>query len=343
MENNRVVWIDYMKAISMMLVVVYHTPERYQILDEGVIFNLGVPVFFFLAGLLYNPSKYSNWFDYILHRSRQLLVPYTTFFVLFYVLWILVGRRMVGGEEENIGLLLPLYEWATGQPTVVVGTFWYVACLFSMQVVYHLLSRLVPRRWCMVAVSVVLLLSTWVCYVHEWNIGKAFIYMPLYAVGHWVSDKVIARRGGSPLRATVDALLLVAGIAWLACSATLADRLLFRYATVAGVLMILPAYVDAAKALARRWGSCGVVTHIAVYGITFLALQNYLIGVIKIVLMRTLGAGVFDQYVWLKLVVAVAVMILIYPCSLAIARYLPWMLGRGRMFDKLQNYRNFAS
>lgn len=329
MGSKRILWIDYLKAISMLLVVVYHTPERYNVLDEGVVFNLGVPIFFVLAGFLYNPAKHAGTGQYLLHRARQLLIPYATFFVVFYALWLAVGRRMVGPEEEAIAWWTPLYEFATGQPTVVLGAFWYIACLFSMQVVYHVLQRWIPGKW-MIAASVVLALSTYALYIHPWNVGKAFIYMPLYAVGHTCREALaaIARQPARLRLAT--AVPLVAGIAVLAWSATVADRLLFRYATVAGVLLVLPAWFAAAPWIASRFGERKMVTHIAVYGITYLALQNYLIGIIKLVLCRLCGPDVFTQQWWLKAVVALTVMLLIYPCSLFIARWMPWMLGKSR-------------
>ena len=218
MGSKRILWIDYLKAISMLLVVVYHTPERYNVLDEGVVFNLGVPIFFVLAGFLYNPAKHAGTGQYLLHRARQLLIPYATFFVVFYALWLAVGRRMVGPEEEAIAWWTPLYEFATGQPTVVLGAFWYIACLFSMQVVYHVLQRWIPGKW-MIAASVVLALSTYVLYIHPWNVGKAFIYMPLYAVGHTCREALaaIARQPARLRLAT--AVPLVAGIAVLAAVA----------------------------------------------------------------------------------------------------------------------------
>ena len=61
---------------------------------------------------------------------------------------------------------------------------------------------------------------------------------------------------------------------------------------------------------------------------THLALQNYLIGVIKIVVARVLGEAVFDNNILLKVVIAVAVMAILYPLAIFIDRYLPWLLGK---------------
>ena len=105
---NRKAWLDYMKFIAMFLVVVYHTPPRYDNAHEAALFNMGAPVFFFAAGYLFNIARQKNFFSFLAHRARQILVPYTTFFIIFYALWLVVGRRMAGPEEQAIGLYEPL-------------------------------------------------------------------------------------------------------------------------------------------------------------------------------------------------------------------------------------------
>ena len=50
---KRQAWLDYIKLIAMTLVVVYHTPPRYDNAHEAALFNMGAPVFFFAAGYLF--------------------------------------------------------------------------------------------------------------------------------------------------------------------------------------------------------------------------------------------------------------------------------------------------
>ena len=95
---DRKAWLDYIKFIAMFLVVVYHTPPRYDTAHEVALFNMGAPVFFFAAGYLFNIARTKNFFSFLRHRAPQILVPYTTFFILSYALWLVVGRRMAGPE-----------------------------------------------------------------------------------------------------------------------------------------------------------------------------------------------------------------------------------------------------
>ena len=71
---KRQAWLDYMKFIAMFMVVVYHTPPRYDTAREVALFNMGAPVFFFAAGYLFNIAKQKNFFTFLRHRARQILV-----------------------------------------------------------------------------------------------------------------------------------------------------------------------------------------------------------------------------------------------------------------------------
>ena len=83
---KRQAWLDYIKFIAMFLVVAYHTPPRCECdghVHELALFNMGAPVFFFAAGYLFNIAKQKNFLNFLLHRARQILVPYTSFFIIF--------------------------------------------------------------------------------------------------------------------------------------------------------------------------------------------------------------------------------------------------------------------
>ena len=148
MAQERKAWLDYVRFFSIFLVIVFHTPPRLALFDDAVILNLRVPVFFCISGFLYNINKYSGFKHYLLHRGRQILVPYTTFFIVIYLLWLTVGRHYLPAER-SIDAGRPVFEFFFGDPRVVLAPFWYIACLFTMQMIYYWIERLVPRKWVM--------------------------------------------------------------------------------------------------------------------------------------------------------------------------------------------------
>ena len=318
---KRQAWLDYIKFIAMFLVVVYHTPPRYDNAHEAALFNMGAPVFFFAAGYLFNIARQKNFLSFLGHRARQILVPYTTFFIIFYTLWLAVGRRMAGPEEMEIGILTPLQQFVQGTPDVVLGPFWFLAALFTMQVIYYPIRRLLSGCWPLAVallLSLSLLIMPDVPWLRLWNLDKALLYMPIYALGNCCHPLVERFDLAKPSRSMLWLLLAAAGLGFLIVAPLTIDRDVAYVLAPVAVILTLPLYTAAS-----RW-----LELVAVGSITYLALQNYLIGVIKMIVARLMGAQVWDDNLLLKVAVALAVMVILYPIAIFIDRYMPWLLGK---------------
>lgn len=333
---KRQAWLDYIKFIAMFLVVVYHTPPRCECeghVHELALFNMGAPIFFFAAGYLFNIAKQKGFLNFLLHRARQILVPYTTFFVIFYALWLIVGRRMAGPEEQAIDTLTPVWQFFQGTPDIVLGTFWFLAALFTMQVIYYPIRKYLTGFWPLV---VALLLSLSLLFIdlpwlRYWNLDKAFLYMPIYAIGNvcrdvkfWAPSKSL----NGTLETVVYILLAALGLGFLIVAPQTIDRAVAYVLAPEAIILVLPLYSAICKWLETHHGTSRIAQTVAITGITYLALQNYLIGIIKIVVARVLGEGIFDGNILLKVVIAIAVMAILYPIVLFVERYLPFLLGK---------------
>lgn len=334
---DRKAWLDNLKMLAMLLVVVYHTPPRYDNAHEAALFNMGAPVFFFAAGYLFNIAKQRDFLSFLKHRARQLLVPYTTFFVIFYALWLLVGRRMAGPEEQAIDTLTPLWQFFQGMPDVVLGTFWFIAALFTMQLIYYPIKRFL-KGWWPFAVALVLNLSLFVLpdlpWMRWWNLDKALLYMPIYAFGNCMAFSAPRclgndfRGGESPSRVLLWLLLAIVGIGLLVvCPLCINREVAYVFAPWA-VILAVPMYATVSQWLEGSGAVCRFAHIVAVTSITYLALQNYLIGIIKMVLARLLGETVFDDNILLKILIALAVMAILCPIAIFVDRYLPFLLGK---------------
>jgi len=328
---KRQAWLDYMKLMAMFLVVVYHTPPRYDNAHEAALFNMGAPVFFLAAGYLFNIARQHDFVSFLRHRARQILVPYTTFFILFYALWLAVGRRMAGPQEMEIGLLEPLRQFVEGTPDVVLGPFWFLAALFTMQVIYYPIRRLLPGRWPL-AVTMLLSLSLLVMpdvpWFRCWNLDKAFLYMPIYALGNCCRPLVDRFDFSLPLRSLLWVALAVVAMGFLIVAPLTIDRDVAYVLAPVAVMLAMPCYTAVCKWLESHHGPSRVARTVAITSITYLALQNYLIGIIKMVIGKVLGQSILDDNLVLKVVIALVVMIILYPIAVFIDRRLPWMLGK---------------
>ena len=338
--KERQAWLDYVRFFSILLVIVFHTPPRMALFDDAVILNLRVPVFFCISGFLYSFDKWPDFWTYVRHRAQQILVPYTTFFVIFYALWLVVGRRMVGAEEEAISVWQPLKEFVLGQPATVVAPFWYIACLFTMQLLYYGIEKLVPRRW-VFATCLALGVGTYLIPYENtavaaiglfWHLGDALLFLPFYALGNSFKQPLQQMHFGRD-RKGFTAALVVLGIASMVGMALIqpvkdVDPGLYKVLRIFAGLMVIPAYMCVAKWIAGKFGHISVVEFVVVSGTVYLGLQNYFIGIAKMLLNKLCYAGVMDDQWWLKFVVAILVMAAIYPFAWLIDRYAPWLLGK---------------
>ena len=328
---KRTAWLDYIKLIAMTLVVVYHTPPRYDNAHEAALFNMGAPVFFFAAGYLFNIARQKGFLDFLRRRARQLLVPYTSFFVIFYALWLVVGRRMAGPDEQAIDILAPLWQFVQGTPDVVLGPFWFIAALFTMQVIYYPVRKYLSGHWPLVLallLSLSLLVMPDVPWFRYWNLDKAFLYMPIYAFGNCCRPLVDRFDFGSAGRSLLWVVLAFLGLGFLIVAPLTIDRAVAYVLAPEAVILVLPLYTAVCKGLESCFGTSRIAQNVAITGITYLALQNYLIGVIKIIASRLLGPDVLDDSVLLKVAIALVVMVLLYPLALFVERYLPFLLGK---------------
>lgn len=328
---QRKAWLDNLKLLAMFLVVVYHTPPRYENAHEAALFNMGAPVFFFAAGYLFNIARQQGFLSFLKHRARQILVPYTTFFIIFYALWLVVGRRIAGPEEQAIDTLTPLWQFLQGTPDVVLGPFWFLAALFTMQVIYYPIRRYLGGAWPLV-VAVLLSLSFFILpdipWMRWWNLDKALLYMPIYAVGNCcrpLMDKISAHR---PADVLVCCLLAIIGLGFLIVAPLRIDREVAYILAPFAVILALPLYSAISKWMEGSPLICRVARVVAITSITYLALQNYLIGIIKIVASKLLGSAVLDDSILLKVAIALIVMVILYPLAILIDRWTPWLLGK---------------
>lgn len=342
---KRQAWLDYMKFIAMALVVFHHTPPRYEPSHEQALIYVGMPMFFFAAGYLFNVAKQKNFFTFLKHRASKILIPYTTFFIVFYALWLFIGRRMAGPEEMAIDPLTPLWQFIQGRPDVVVAPFWFLATMFTLQIIYYPIRRYLSGYWPLV-VSILLCFSLLILpdtdWMHYWNFYRALLYMPLYAFGNCCKDlvdrftftpeKVEGNQATEKTSRPLPLVLMIVGaivsmVFLIIAPVRMEADLAYVLAPLAAILFI-PLYVAICKWLESRYGASRVARNVAITGITFLGLQNYLIGIFKMLVSKLVGPDAMDETILWKFAIAFVVMLILYPLALMVERYFPWMLGK---------------
>lgn len=328
MNKERIPWLDYVRFFSIFLVILFHTPPQTPILDGKIIINLRIPLFFCISGYLFNIAKYSNFGQFFSHRGRQILVPYLTFFIVFYVLWLLVGTKL---GDANVAWWQPLVDFVKGEPHTVLGTFWYLSCLFVMQVLFYFLQRLLPNQWLFPA-SIILSVAAINCPLENyWHVWNAMVYMPFYAFGNCFKHYLSKVSFSSRHRTGILLALGVVSLVIMALSIYIEEKNSMNVIKIACGVMVIPTYICLAKWLAKRYGRNSIIELVVMNGTVYLAFQNHMIGFIKVMLERAFYTGVMEENLWLKFTVPFMVMIAIYPFAWLIHHHMPWMLGKKKV------------
>lgn len=322
----RLPWLDYARVILLALIVLHHSQPRVAVFDQMLV-DLAMPAFFVLSGILYKAARYrADFRSFVATRWSRLLVPYFAISAFFYVLWLIVGRRLAGGEDLTMPWWQPAVEILRGEPHTVVGTFWFVACLVSMQVLYYIIDRWLPRRWHLPVALALAVASRLLPGFGVWNMSNAMVYLPLFVTGSLTRDYWLDER---QIRLHVAAVALVASVALMYLAVVHYGYLTMPYAALnllAVGLLIVP-LAALCGWLTSRYGSCAWVTTVSTASLAYLAMQNYGIGLCKVALMRLLTTEVFEQSWWFKPLIAIVVFIACYPPAVLILRYAPWLTG----------------
>lgn len=158
-DMDRIQWIDIAKGIGISCVVLGHVIVL--IPQLSVLFNMiylfHVPLFFFISGFLF--KKESKQTYYIIKKSKQLILPYISVFlllcpVLLYLefggfdKFLLVFRKFLwGGEQLNVilkGVFIPM---------------WFLMSLFITQIIYNFLQNILTTRNIHIVVLALYILS----------------------------------------------------------------------------------------------------------------------------------------------------------------------------------------
>lgn len=222
MAGQRIAYIDFMKCLCIMLIVMYHIDHETfnyvapNLNDALQAFRL--PMYYFISGFFF--KLYSGFADFTRRKVNNILVPFVFFVVLAYVVRVLeYGFRLLVGADsidiDPIRLVEPFFlrYWEVTTP------LWFLLSLFWVNIIFYALRRWIkPVGWLLAATVLLSILGYWL------GINKvelplmldtSFVAMPYFVLG-WGLNKLGALKPSRWDRWGVIALLLAAfPIYWL--------------------------------------------------------------------------------------------------------------------------------
>lgn len=202
----RQAWIDVLKGIGILAVVVGHITYNRALVAQ--IFMFHMPLFFLAGGWLHDAAVPQRAF--LLAKARSLLLPYACFVLILWPLELLMSAPAIGWTMLAEPMLLG-GRLLTG----AAGVLWFVTCYFLTQQLVHFLLRRCALPVCVAIAALMLagayLLPAWPL---PWCADVVLFAAPLYLIGYAARGVRLDRWTALWLLLAVGAVLLnVAGFA----------------------------------------------------------------------------------------------------------------------------------
>ena len=127
---NRIGWIDFLRGLSMMLILVFHTEvyyKEYDVIPYYIYVTNAIILFYFISGYLFYRPESFNLKKKLNAITRSLLFPYFIFTSLIAVPKLLVRQEAINLQEIVINILLGRASWFIA--ALIVGELFFALLL----------------------------------------------------------------------------------------------------------------------------------------------------------------------------------------------------------------------
>jgi len=192
---NRISWIDSAKGLGIIAIVLGHIGHNEVLVNY--LYSFHIPLFFFIAGFLFNADKYKEFGNLCRQKIKALIIPYLVFSLISYPVWIL--QSYIGLEK---GLSTSIYQPIIGT-LYGVGTkgglvhnapLWFLTCLFSTHILFFVIKKysgknLMLATLLLLASLIGFCLSLWMPFRLAWGIDIAFSAVAFFGFGYMIKER----------------------------------------------------------------------------------------------------------------------------------------------------------
>jgi len=191
----RLQWIDTLKGIGIILVVLVH--HSLPVALDTYIFSFHMPLFFFISGFLFDFGKYADSvINFVKGRSKSLIVPYFCFALLTCLFYFLLDS-VFQPRITNIDFFENTLFHGTSHILSGFGLavsynppLWFLTCLFVTELLFYGLAKRYctePQKivlWLTIAGIIGYLYSIYVPFRIFWNVDVALVAIVFYGAGN---------------------------------------------------------------------------------------------------------------------------------------------------------------
>lgn len=183
--KQRIKWIDVARALGIFAIYVGHIP----ITDTGAtavpfVWTFHVPLFFFISGCTEALSQESNLLRYVLKKIKSILIPWLCFSLLALAVHVIKN----GCAISEVNYYLNVIQYGNIRNRFLAGALWFLTCLFVVQILFFIISKL-KLRWLILVASVAICICSDIFYgptmpSKPFNFDSALYFQIYYALGY---------------------------------------------------------------------------------------------------------------------------------------------------------------
>lgn len=200
MKQERVAYIDIVRGMVIVLMVIGHSGAPYQIVRG--IYGFHMPFFFILSGILYDVNKWEKRgiSELVKCKWKAYVVPYFWLCLLNLIINMpieIVGHNHLRGRELFVATIKhafwSVYSFGNASKMPNCTPLWFLLCLFVSNIYLYALVTKVKNKErqifiCIMAVGVDLLLSYLNVIQLPWHVDIALIGMTFMYIGICVRE-----------------------------------------------------------------------------------------------------------------------------------------------------------
>ncbi|HFR5552760.1 TPA: acyltransferase family protein [Streptococcus pneumoniae] len=192
MTKVRINWVDFGKGFAIFLVLVGHVfiglseSNKFSIANDVLLFLIAqiyifyIPVFFALSGYFFRPvSDLKEFWYYAKKKTIILGIPYIFYSIIHFCLQKLAGASV--RVPTTIHNLLNIYRYP-------LGVSWYLYTLWSILIVYGLLSIVFKNRKSLFLVSVFAYIFTLFIQIDIFIVQRTLVWGICFFLGSVLSE-----------------------------------------------------------------------------------------------------------------------------------------------------------
>ena len=216
MPRQRIAYIDFMKCLCIMLIVIYHIEhEFFNYLAPNLnnaLQAFRLPMYYFISGIFF--KLYGGFGDFARRKVNNILVPFVFFIVLNFVMKCVEAllRMLLGADPIELSPII-LVEPFIQRTWLWTTPLWFLLSLFWVNILFYALQRWLKPRWLLLLATIALSVAGYALAAYKIQLplmmDTSLVALPFFVLG-WGVNRMGALKPARWDRWGVLALLLAA-------------------------------------------------------------------------------------------------------------------------------------